>query len=163
MQIPLDQPAAPTIPRFGNPPPIGSGGGPAIGFPIERRRSNGPGSLANGRQGGNGAPPGTRLIDMAVIPLPPRSGMPPPGETRFSSNELVAQFRAGATPQQIGAFAQRFGLIQEAQQTIGMLGRSVYTFRIANGRTVRQVIHTVEAAAANAAVQPLYSYRLDPK
>src|SRR5262249_54948375 len=32
------------------------------------------GSLANGLQGGNGAPPGTRLIDMSVMPLPPRFG-----------------------------------------------------------------------------------------
>jgi hypothetical protein len=39
------------------------------------------GSLANGLQGGNGAPPGTRLIDMPVMPLPPGSGMPPIGET----------------------------------------------------------------------------------
>ena len=50
------------------------------------------GSLANGLQGGNGAPPGTRLIDMPAIPLPPGSGMPPIGETRFSSDELVFQF-----------------------------------------------------------------------
>src|ERR1700738_3670141 len=46
------------------------------------------GSLANGLQGGNGAPPGTRLIDMPVMPLPPGSGMPPTGATQFSSDEL---------------------------------------------------------------------------
>jgi subtilase family protein/Big-like domain-containing protein/IPT/TIG domain-containing protein len=157
-QIPLDQPAVTTIPRIGNPRPIV--GGPAISFPIERRRSNGPGSLANGRQGGNGAPPGTRLIDMAFIPLPPRSGMPPPGETRFSPNEVILQFGAGTTPQQIAGIAQRFGLTQESQQAIGVLGRSVYTFRIANGQTVRQVIRAVEAGHVNAAVQPDYTYGL---
>src|SRR2546430_16409353 len=66
------------------------------------------GSLANGLQGGNGAPPGTRLIDMPVMPLPPGSGMPPIGETRFSSDELVSQFAFGTTPLQIGNIVQRF-------------------------------------------------------
>ena len=154
-QIPLDQPP-PTVPRI-TLPPVSSGG---ISFPIQRERSNGPGSLANGRQGGNGAPPGTRLIDMGVIPLPPRSGMPPPGETRFSPTEVVMQFGAGTTPQQTAAIAQRFGLTLEGQQTIGMLGRPVYTFRILNGRTVRQVIRAVESARVNAAIQPDYLFAL---
>ena len=155
-QIPLDQPAPTTVPRI-TLPPVGRGG---ISFPIQGRRSNGPGSLANGRQGGNGAPPGTRLIDLGVIPLPPRSGMPPPGETRFSPNEVVMQFGAGTTAAQIAAIAQRFGLTQEAQQTIGMLGRSIYTFRIGNGQSVRQVIRAAEAAHVNAAVQPSYNFVL---
>src|SRR5262245_15280244 len=118
------------------------------------------GSLANGLQGGNGAPPGTRLIDMPVIPLPPGSGMPPIGETSLSSDELVAQFASGTTPQQIGSIVQRFGLTTVAQETIGMLGRTVYTFRIANGQSVREVIRRVEAAGLPVAVQPKYTYRL---
>jgi Bacterial Ig-like domain (group 3)/IPT/TIG domain len=118
------------------------------------------GSLANGLQGGNGAPPGTRLIDMPVIPLPPGSGMPPIGETQFSSDELVFQFASSTTPQQIGSIVQRFGLAVVAQETIGMLGRTVYTFRIANGQSVREVIRRVEAAGLPVAVQPKYTYRL---
>ena len=50
------------------------------------------------------------------------------------------------TPQQIARMAQRFGLTIVAQETIGMLGRTVYTFRIANGQSVREVIRHVEAA-----------------
>ena len=122
--------------------------------------SNGPGSLANGRQGGNGAPPGTRLIDMAVIPLPPGSGMPPIGETRFSPSEVAMQFGAGTTPQQVAAIVQRFGLTVEAQRTIGVLGRAIYTLRIGNGQSVRQVIGAVEGARVNAAVQPVYTFAL---
>ena len=80
------------------------------------------GSLANGRQGGNGAPPGMRLIDMHVMPLPPGTGLPPPGETRFSQNQVVLQFGGGMTPQQIAIIAQRFGLTIVAQQSIGTLG-----------------------------------------
>jgi hypothetical protein len=118
------------------------------------------GSLANGRHGGNGAPPGTRLIDMAVMPLPPGSGMPPIGETRFSPDQVVLQFGSGTTPQQIVEFAQRFGLTPLTQQTIGMLNRDVYTFRIANGQSVREVIRRIESAEVNAAVQPHYISRL---
>jgi subtilase family protein/Big-like domain-containing protein/autotransporter-like protein/IPT/TIG domain-containing protein len=118
------------------------------------------GSLANGLQGGNGAPPGTRLIDMPVMPLPPGSGMPPIGETQFSSDELVFQFASSTTPQQIDSIAQRFGLTTVAQETIGILRRTVYTFRIANGQSVREVIRRVEAAGLPLAVQPKYAYRL---
>src|SRR6185436_5307540 len=56
--------------------------------------------------------------------------------------------------------AERFGLTVLAQQTITMLGRTVYTFRITNGRSVREVIRVVEAAGLNAAVQPNYIYGL---
>jgi hypothetical protein len=154
VQIPLGEPA-PTTPTFGN-----AGGVAVTGLGIPPRRYNGPGSLANGGQGGNGAPPGTRLIDMPVIPLPPGSGMPPPGETRFVPDEVVLQFGAGTTPQQIAAIAQRFGLAIVAQQPIGVLGRSIYTFRITNGRSVRQVIGAVVANRVNAAVQPNYTFGL---
>jgi len=41
-----------------------------------------------------------------------------------------------------------------------MLGRTVYTFRIANGQSVREVIRRVEAAGLPVAVQPKYTYRL---
>src|SRR5262249_31859292 len=44
--------------------------------------------------------------------------------------------------------------------TIGMLGRTVYTLRIANGQSVREVIRRVEAAGLPVAVQPKYAYRL---
>jgi outer membrane autotransporter protein len=158
VQIPLDQPLPPP-PTF-----RGIGGNSGIGDPGLAGLGNedrGPGSLANGRQGGNGAPPGTRLIDMAIMPLPPGSGMPPPGETRFSPNEVVLQFGAGATPPaQVAGIARRFGLTVETQQTIAILGRAVYTFRITNGQNVRQVIRAVNAAHVNAAVQPNYTYRL---
>ena len=119
----------------------------------------GPGSLASGRSGGNGAPAGTRLIDMSSIPLPPGSGMPPAGETQFAPDEVVLQFGPGVSPQQVNEIAQRFGLTVLGQQTIGMLGRSVYTFRIANGQTVRSTIRQVEGAGLSLAIQPHYAYR----
>ena len=144
-QIALGQPAA---------APIGS-----VRTGTGRGNRAGRGSLANGRQGGNGAPPGTRLIDMPLIPLPPGSGMPPIGETRFSTDEVVFQFAAGTTPQEISGIAQQFGLTIVEQQTIGTLSRAVYTFRIVNGQSVRGVIGRVEAAGLKIAAQPNYTYR----
>ncbi len=156
--IPLGQPDV--IGSGGNRTAVSSGTGPGS---IANGRPGGSGgadagSLANGRQGGNGAPPDTRLIDLPVIPLPPGSGMPPIGETRFSPDEVMLQTASSVTPQQIARIAERFGLTLLAQQTITMLGRSVYTFRIANGRSVREVIRVVEAAGFN--VQPNYTYDL---
>jgi hypothetical protein len=89
-QIPLGQPAA-DIGSVGN--RAGGGSGAGTGRPANGRQGGSDGadtgSLANGRQGGNGAPPGTRLIDLPIIPLPPGSGMPPIGETRFSPDEVM--------------------------------------------------------------------------
>jgi len=159
--IPLGQPAADIIGGGGKRTAVRSGAGP--GSVAGRQGGSSAadaGSLANGRQGGNGAPPDTRLIDLPVIPLPPGSGMPPVGETRFSPDEVMLQIASTVTPQQIDRIAERFGLTVLAQQTITMLGRTVYTLRITNGRSVREVIRVVEAAGLNAAVQPNYIYGL---
>jgi subtilisin family serine protease len=118
------------------------------------------GSLANRGRGGNGAPPGTRLIDMRVMPLPPGTGLPPVGEARFRPHELVLQFSGNQTPQAVAAIAQRFGLTIAAQQTIGALRRTVYTFRINNGQPVADVIRQIDGAGLNASAQPNYTYGL---
>src|SRR5262249_22116393 len=75
--------------------------------------------------------------------------------TNWCSSSLPARRRS-----QIGSIVQRFGLTIVAQETIGMLGRTVYTLRIANGQSVRGVIRRVEAAGLPIAVQPKYAYRL---
>ena len=115
------------------------------------------GSLANGRQGGNGAPLGTRLIDLPVIPLPPGSGLPPPGETRFVANEVVAQFGPGVSPQDIANIARQFGLTPIGSDAIGFLGRTVYRYTIPNGQTVQAVIRAIEARNLPVYVQPEYN------
>ncbi len=118
------------------------------------------GSLANRRRGGNGAPPGTRLIDMRVMPLPPGTGLPPIGETRFRPNEIVMQFGQGVSPAEVSAAAQRFGLTIVSQQAVGALRRTVYTVRINGGQPVANVIGEINAAGLNTAVQPNYTYGL---
>ena len=122
--------------------------------------TGGTGTQTNGKHGGNAEHPGTRLVDLKVIPLPNGSGMPPPGETRFVSNEVILQFVPGTTPQQIDDMARHFGLSLSAQQDIGVLGRSVFTFRIGNRETVRDVIAAIEAGGFGAAAQPNYTFGL---
>ncbi|HTV36692.1 MAG TPA: S8 family serine peptidase [Xanthobacteraceae bacterium] len=97
---------------------------------------------------------------MRVMPLPPGSGLPAVGETRFLSNEVVLQFGEGSTPAQIAADARRFGLTIVSQQSIGELRRTVYTFRITNGQPVSSVISQIQGAGLNASAQPNYTYTL---
>jgi len=143
---------------FGNRGAFGARGRPFGAAPFGRGRTVG--SLANRLRGGNGAPPGTRLIDMRVMPLPPGTGMPAAGETRFASRQVVLQFGPNVTPQQVTATAQRFGLTVVSQQNIDALHRKLYTFRINNGQSVPDVIREVGGAGLNAAAQPDYTYSL---
>jgi filamentous hemagglutinin family protein len=122
--------------------------------------STGGGSLASGLHGGNGAPSGMRLIDMPVMPLPPGSGLPPSGETRFLLNEVVLQFGPEVSPQQVTDIARRLGLVIVSQQTIAALHRTVYTFRITGGQSVAEIIRQVESGGVHVAAQPNYTYGL---
>ncbi len=149
--------------NFGNRGAFGARGRPFGAGQFGRGRSVA--GLANRLRGGNGAPPGTRLIDMRVMPLPPGTGLPPVGETRFLTRQVVLQFGPEVTPQQVTATAQRFGLTVVSQQNIGALRRTLYTLRINNGQSVPDVIREVQGAGLNAAAQPDYTYNLmqDPE
>jgi subtilisin family serine protease len=93
------------------------------------------------------------------MPLPPGSGMPPPNETRFLSNEVVFQI-GNASQQQIDELASRFGLSVGACDQIGMLGRTACNFRITDGRSVRDVIRAIEATKLKVWTGPVYTYDL---
>jgi subtilisin family serine protease len=101
-----------------------------------------------------------RLIDMPVMPLPPGSGLPPSGETRFLLNEVVLQFGPEVSPQQVTDIARRLGLVIVSQQTIAALHRTVYTFRITGGQSVAEIIRQVESGGVHVAAQPNYTYGL---
>jgi outer membrane autotransporter protein len=128
-------------------------------MPPNRAGSDRVGSLSNGLHGGNGAPRGTKLVDMSPIPLPPDSGLPPPGEDRFAPNELVLQHAADVTPQQIADLARRLNLTIVAEHTIGILNRRVYTLRIATRQGIREMIRSIRSQGLSVAVQPNYTYR----
>jgi len=145
---------APVVPLTAINPPPSFPGGPGGGA--------GPLRATTGTTfpvGGNGAPPGTRLIDMPAIPLPPGSGMPPSRETQYVMDEVVFQIRDDISVQQVAQVAARFGLTVASATPIRILGRTIYTFRIPDGRSVREIIRQIEASGLGA-VQPNYVYKL---
>ena len=150
----------PTNPTDPNTPlftPISLGATDSTGGTGGTGGSGGTTGSTGGRAGGNGAPPGTRLIDMPIIPLPPGSGMPPPGEVRFSANEVVYQIGNAFSPQQVADIAAQFGLSVLSTESVDILGRTIYTFST-NGKSVREVIGLLEASKLGGAVQPNYTY-----
>src|SRR5712671_2135457 len=64
------------------------------------------------------------------------TGVPPVGETRFVSTEMM--FRAGpnVSQQSVNEAAQRMGLTVIASEASGIAGGTVYHFRVAGGRPV---------------------------
>jgi len=101
-----------------------------------------------------------RLLPTRPLPGQPGfTGVPPVGETRFISTEMV--FRAGpnASRQTVEDTARRYGLTVIGSQDAGLAGGTLYHFRLAGGRAVPDVIRALEAenlgvASAN------YVYRL---
>jgi subtilisin family serine protease len=121
--------------------------------------TNPPGPSGTPGAGQNaGRPTNTQVPPPGLGPLP--SGMPPLSETRFLSNEVVMQLGATMTPEAIAALARSLGLEVIAQQSFGVLGRTVFRFRIAGHLSVRDVIKALEANHVNVSAQPSYTYSL---
>jgi subtilisin family serine protease len=85
-------------------------------------------------------------------------GVPPRGERRFVSNEVITAFSPGASAQSIAQIARRYNLSQIESQSFPLIGRTLYRWRIANGRSVVNVLGALgnERSVANA--QPNYIF-----
>jgi subtilisin family serine protease len=119
------------------------------------------GSSKSGNQGGPGnagRPPVNSVPPAGLGPLP--SGMPPLNETRFASNEIVMQLGLNLTPEQVAALARQYGLEVISSQTISLLGRTVYRFRITGGLSVRDAIAGLQSKGARISAQPSYQFEL---
>jgi filamentous hemagglutinin family protein len=88
------------------------------------------------------------------------SGMPALTETRFANDEIVAQLRTDLTKEQMDAFLREFGLSVITSQELGLLGRTVYRFKITSGRSVRDLIPLFEKKSFTAQAQPSYLFEL---
>jgi hypothetical protein len=88
------------------------------------------------------------------------TGVPPAGETRFVQNEMVLHVGADVSPQTVQGVATRLGLTQIGYQNFNLVGRGLYRFRIAAGRSVADVIRAMEAENIAATAQPNYVFRL---
>jgi Subtilase family len=88
------------------------------------------------------------------------TGVPPAGERRFIQNEMVLHVGADVSPEAVQVVAARLGLTQIGYQRFDLVGRGLYRFRIANGRSVAEVIRAMEAEKITATAQPNYVFRL---
>ena len=82
--------------------------------------------------------------------LPPRplpgergfTGVPPIGERRFVSTELVLRIGPNVSRQTLDDTARRLGLVTISAQDIGITGGTIYHFRLAGARPVADVVRT---------------------
>jgi subtilisin family serine protease len=97
---------------------------------------------------------------LPVRPLPGQrgfTGVPPAGETRFVSNEMVFHVGANVSQQRIDAVARRLGLSAVASQSSQLTGGRFVHFRMSGGRQVAEVVRALEAENIGAAA-PNYVY-----
>ena len=87
------------------------------------------------------------------------TGVPPAGETRFVSNEMVFQVGANVSQQAIDNAARRLGLTTVGSQSFGLTGGTLFHFRVAQGRPVADVVRALEAENIGVA-QPNYVFTL---
>jgi Subtilase family len=103
--------------------------------------------------------------NIAMIPRRPLigergfTGVPPAGETRFLTNEMVFHVPPNVTQQQVDAAARKLGLSTVASQSFSLSGGTLFRFRINDGRPVGDVIHALEQENLGVA-QPNYVFRL---
>jgi subtilisin family serine protease len=87
------------------------------------------------------------------------TGVPPAGETRFITNEMVFHVPPNVTPQQVDTVARRLGLSTVASQSFNLSGGTLFRFRINDGRPVADVIRALESENIGVA-QPNYVFKL---
>jgi subtilisin family serine protease len=85
--------------------------------------------------------------------------VPPRGETRFISNEMVVHIGAGVQRQTLAAATRRFGLTLIGSQNLAFLGGTLFHFRIGAGRQLDDVIRAFESEKVGIA-QPNYLFEL---
>ena len=87
-----------------------------------------------------------------------QSGVPPAGERRLNSNEVVIEVAGRPTPQQVDALARRHRLNREESQSFDLTGTTMFRWTIPDNRNVSTVIRSLEADAEILSVQPNYRY-----
>jgi subtilisin family serine protease len=87
------------------------------------------------------------------------TGVPPVGETRFLTNEMVFHVPANVSPQTVDTVARRLRLATVASQSFNLSGGTLFRFRITDGRPVSDVIRALESENIGVA-QPNYVFKL---
>jgi hypothetical protein len=87
------------------------------------------------------------------------TGVPPAGETRFLTNEMVFHVPPNVSPQTVDNVARRLGLATVATHSFNLSGGTLFRFRITDGRPVADVVRALESENIGVA-QPNYVFRL---
>ncbi len=90
----------------------------------------------------------------------PRSGVPPPGERRFVPNEVVVGLESNISPRALDALAQRHRLTAIESRDVPLVGTTYHRWRIADGRSISDVIRALEADGVVRHAQPNYRFTL---
>jgi hypothetical protein len=88
------------------------------------------------------------------------SGVPPAGERRFVPNEVVVGVASNMPPGALGELAQRHRLTAVESHDIPLVGTTYYRWRIADGRSISDVIRALEADSVVRHAQPNYRFTL---
>ena len=88
------------------------------------------------------------------------TGVPPQGERRYVSDEIITSFAAGTSPQAINQVAQRYNLTQLETQNFPLIGTALYRWRLDGRRSLPDTIGALEQERAVASAQPNYIFTL---
>ncbi len=88
------------------------------------------------------------------------SGLPPVGETRFITNEVIVRFQLSSTAGSRNRAIRGLGMSHLGAETFHMSGVTVHRYRLDAGIDVRDTITRLEASAAVVNAQPNYLYVL---
>jgi hypothetical protein len=143
---------------------IQHGPGAAGGFArhaLAERALQGPGRFGGGPFAGRFQPrPFAGLIARRpMIGERGFTGVPPVGETRFVTSEMVFHVPPNVSAQTVDAVARRLNLSTVASQNFNLSGGTLFHFRITDGRPVADVIRALESENIGVA-QPNYVFRL---
>jgi hypothetical protein len=89
-----------------------------------------------------------------------RSGVPPVGERRYVAREVVIDLASDMSPRALADLAGRHRLTLVESQQIGLIGATYHRWRIADGRSVSDVIRALEADGVVRTAQPNYRFTL---
>jgi hypothetical protein len=129
---------------------------------LAERALQGPGRFGHGPLAGRFQPrpfAGGLIVRRPMIGERGFTGVPPVGETRFLTNEMVFHVPANVSPQTVDTVARRLGLSTVASQSFNLSGGTLFHFRINDGRPVADVVRALESENIGVA-QPNYVFRL---
>jgi subtilisin family serine protease len=130
-----------------------------------RPQPHGPAQMRNNPiQARNPPPAAVNAIARNGLPHRPMlgetgfTGVPPRGETRFVSHEMIVHVGPEVSPQALDATARRLGLTPVATQNLALSGGRLIHYRVPRG-DVADTIRTLEAEKIGIA-QPNYLFQL---